>query len=95
MHIPARAEIATVRAEHNRVYVIIIHQIAEPVAQFGIAVKRQRVFTICAGQGNLGNTVADRPVEMLGGGGWWASTVLSLICNRAEKVNQTLGVLWA
>ena len=39
MHIPARAEIATIWAKHNRVYVIFVYKIAEPVAQLGIAVK--------------------------------------------------------
>ena len=64
MHIPARAEIPAVRPENHHIHIIGIDQIAEPVAQLGIAVKGQRVFAVGAVKAHCGDAVFDLAKEM-------------------------------
>ena len=65
MHIAARTEIAAVWGKNNGFDVVFIVQIAKPVAQFGIAVKRQRVFTLWSIKRKCGDAVFNVAVKVL------------------------------
>ena len=65
MHIAAGAEIATVRQDHNDIYILGIDKRPESIAKLRIALEGQRILALRPGKAKMSDAVLDLPEEVL------------------------------
>jgi hypothetical protein len=63
--VAARAEVAALAGEHDRLDVGGVHHLAEKIAQFAVRIERQRVLLVGAIQRDRRDLAVDRVAEVL------------------------------